>query len=187
MSFLSLVIHNVGAHKVRSALTALAVAVGVMTVVTLGLVNHSMRSSAFALMQTGRADFTVAQKGVSDILNSSIDAYDLTQIQQRAGVADAVGVLISTTRLNPSNPLFLQIGVPRSDLANFGVTVVEGRAYGGGAPGEMLLGWRARRRHIGRRWPQRADRRPVPHRPGARRHRRHVPTVGAAELEAAGR
>jgi len=39
MTFLGLMVHNVSTRVVRSALTAFAVAIGVMTVVTLGLVT----------------------------------------------------------------------------------------------------------------------------------------------------
>ena len=143
MSFFSLVLHNLGVKKVRSALTALAVAVGVLTVVTLGLVNHSIRSSALALLQTGRADFTVAQKGVSDILNSNVDEADVARIKAMPGVADAIGALISATKLNADNPLFLQIGVPPDALDQFGVTVLEGKPYAANAQDEILLGYRA--------------------------------------------
>jgi hypothetical protein len=77
VTFLALVLHNVGVRKLRLALTALAVAIGVVTVVSLGVVTSSLESSELAIMQTGRADFTIAQKGGSDILNSSIDQAQL--------------------------------------------------------------------------------------------------------------
>jgi hypothetical protein len=44
-------------------LTAFAVAI--LTVVTLGMVTTSLRDSAAAVLQVGKADFTVAQKGVA--------------------------------------------------------------------------------------------------------------------------
>ena len=76
MSFAALILHNVMARKVRLALTALAVAIGVLTVVSLGVVTHSLEASDLALLQTGQADFTIAQKGVADLLSSSIDVDD---------------------------------------------------------------------------------------------------------------
>ena len=57
------VCHNVGVKRLRLTLAFLAVAVGVMTVVTFSIVNHSVRSSALAIMQTGRADFTDRPEG----------------------------------------------------------------------------------------------------------------------------
>lgn len=152
LTFVGLVAHNVGVKKLRLALAALAVAVGVMTVVTFSIVNHSLRASALAIMQTGRADFTVAQKGVSDLLNSNVDSSAVQSIRQTPGVAAATGVLIGTTRLDRTHPLFLEIGIDPGDLAEFGVTVVSGRPFAADAPGEVLLGWRAARnldKHVG--------------------------------------
>jgi putative ABC transport system permease protein len=68
MWFPWLILHNVSVKKVRSALTAFAVAVRVMTVVTLGVVTESVRTTAAGVLQVGAADFTVAQKNVSDTL-----------------------------------------------------------------------------------------------------------------------
>ena len=52
-TFPSLVLHNVGVRKLRLALTAVAVAIGVVTVVSLGVVTSSLESSELAIMQTG--------------------------------------------------------------------------------------------------------------------------------------
>ena len=77
MSFATLILHNVTVKKLRLALTALAVATGVLAVVSLGVVTHSLETSDLALLRTGQADFTIAQKGVADLLSSSIDARSL--------------------------------------------------------------------------------------------------------------
>lgn len=111
MTFVGLIVRNWAARKLRFAFAALAVAVGVLTVVTFNVVNHSLRASAIGLMQTGRADFTIAQKGVSDILNSNIDEADLARLRTEPHVVGITGVLIGTTRINAGNPQFLVIGI----------------------------------------------------------------------------
>ena len=138
-----LVLHNVGVKKLRLALTSLAVAIGVMTVVTFSIVNHSLRETELAIMQTGRADFTIAQRGVSDLLNSNVDQGTLNRIKAEPDIAAATGVLVGTVRLNAANPLFLQIGIRPEELANFGVTVVAGKPFSATAAHELMLGWRA--------------------------------------------
>ena len=143
MTFTRLVLHNVGVKKLRLALTALAVAIGVVTVVSLGVVTSSLKTSELGIMQTGRADFTIAQKGVADLLSSSIGDTQMARVSQEPGVAQVVGVLIGTTSLNSANPQFLEIGIDPSQLANFGVTVVAGRPFAPTAADEILLGWRA--------------------------------------------
>lgn len=143
MSFAGLILRNLTAKKFRLALTALVVAIGVLVVVALGVVTSSLEQSDLAILKTGLADFTVAQKGVNDLLDSSIDQITLSRIQATPGVASAIGVLIGTARLNASNPQFLEIGIAPSDLAAFGVSIVAGRAYTATATNELLLGWRA--------------------------------------------
>lgn len=143
MSFLGLVAHNLWVRKLRLVFTALTVAIGVLAVVTLGVVNHSLRSSAFALLQTGRADFTIAQKGVSDLLNSNISEDEVATIQRYPGVATVTGALLGTTKVGKDNPLFIEIGIAPQSLADFGVTVVSGQAFGPQAADEVMLGWRA--------------------------------------------
>ena len=143
MSFAALILHNVTVRKLRLALTALAVAIGVLTVVSLGVMTHSLETSDLALLKTGQADFTIAQKGVADLLSSSIDAASLARIQAAPGIAGVTGVLIGTERLDKANPQFLEIGIDPSDLTAFGVTVVAGRPFTASATDEVMLGWRA--------------------------------------------
>ncbi len=143
LSFGGLVIHNIGVKKLRLALTVVAIAVGVMTVLSLGVVSQSIQSSALAILQTGQADFTIAQKGVGDIVSSSINASTLPKVAAVPGVSSVTGVLISTTRLNAANPLFLEIGIQPKDLAPFGVTIVDGRSFGALSSNEAIIGWRA--------------------------------------------
>jgi putative ABC transport system permease protein len=114
-----------------------------MTVVTFSIVNHSLRATELAIMQTGRADFTIAQKGTSDLLNSTIDQSALERLRKDGDVAGATGVLLSTTKLNADNPIFLEIGIRPDETDDFGVTIVAGRVFGANAADEIILGYRA--------------------------------------------
>jgi putative ABC transport system permease protein len=152
VSFAGLIVHNLWTRKLRTVLTAVAVAVGVMTVVTLGVVTHSLRTTAGAVLRTGRADFTIAQKSSSDVTESIIDDRQVARIRGYPGVASAVGVLVAFTSVNRDNPLFLEIGIDPGALANFGVQVVAGRAYTPTSTDEIMLGWRAAdnlQKHVG--------------------------------------
>jgi len=143
VSFVALVLHNISVKRLRLALTSLAVAIGVLAVVSLGVVTHSLESTDLALLKTGRADFTVAQKGVADLLSSSIDAGTLGRVSQVPGIASLTGVLIGTTAVNSTNPQFLEIGIQPSELSAFGVTVVAGRPFEAAADHELMLGYLA--------------------------------------------
>lgn len=138
-----LVMRNVWAKKARSIGLAFAVAVAVMTVVTLTVVSRGLQQSAAAVLTVGKADFTVAQKGVAEILYSNLDRQELQEVRSTPGVKSAVGVLVETEKIDAANPLFLEIGIPPNELAQFGVTVVAGRPYSTNASHEMMMGWRA--------------------------------------------
>ena len=143
MSFFGLIAHNLWTKKLRTVLTALAVAIGVLTVITLSVVTDSLRASAAAVLETGKADFTVAQKGVDGTLNSVINDAQVSRLQQTPGVSSVVGALVALTDLDSDNPAFLEIGLDPSSLAPFGVRIVDGGPYAGDASDEVMLGWRA--------------------------------------------
>ena len=98
MSFLWLIARNVWTKRLRSLLTALAVAVGVITVVVLGIVTDSIRTTAAGVLQVGTADLTVAQQGVNDILQSALTETQLKDVQGLTGVKSAIGVLLDTEK-----------------------------------------------------------------------------------------
>jgi putative ABC transport system permease protein len=145
LSFLELIWNNVAERKARSALTGVAVAIGITTVVVLGVLTHSLRRTAISILQTGTADFTVAQEGVSDILYSSVDQAEVDQLRAYPEVASTVGVLVAAVKLDSGHPFFLELGIPPDELAPFGVQVVEGRPYSADAQDEIMLGFRAAR------------------------------------------
>ena len=143
MTFFSLIIRNVWSKKARSIGLAFAVAFAVMTVVTLAVTSSGLEQSAASIISVGKADFTVAQKGASDLLASTIDVQEMARLRRTPGVASAVGVLVEIQHINADNPVFIEIGINPGDLAGFGVTVVAGRAYSATAAHAVMLGWRA--------------------------------------------
>ncbi len=142
MSFTWLIWHNVWSKKVRSALTALAVAVGVGTVVVLGIVTASLRTTAAGVLEVGTADLTIAQQGVNDILNSALTEPQLEQVRSVPGVQSAIGALLSTDSLDADHPLVIQVGIRPEDLTPFGVQVAAGRAFTADAEDEVMVGIR---------------------------------------------
>ncbi len=143
MSTLALVARNLWGKKSRSIGLALAIAFAVMTVVALTVVGSGLESSATAVMHIGEANFVLSQKGVSDILNSTIDKPTLKKIDSTPGVASAVGVLVETEKINAANPVFIEVGIAPSDLAPFGVKILAGHSYSADATNQVMLGYTA--------------------------------------------
>lgn len=143
VTFAGLILRNLGTRRLRATLTAVAVAISVMAVVTLDVVTHSLQASAANVLLLGKADFIVAQKSVADVLTSVVTEEQVSRVARTQGVRSAVGVLVGAIHLNATNPFFLEIGVAPTELRTFGVTVVAGRPYGAHATHEMMLGWQA--------------------------------------------
>jgi putative ABC transport system permease protein len=145
VSFLALILRNVLRHKVRSSLTGLGVAVAIMAVFALGVLTHSLRVTAISILRTGTADFSVGQKGVSDILYSSVDETEVEDLASYPGVESVVGVLVAAVDLDKDHPFFLELGIEPDKLTEFGVQVVDGEPYHPDATDEIMLGYRAAR------------------------------------------
>ncbi len=143
MTFFDLILRNVWSRKARSLGLAAAVAIAVMTVVTLDVTSSGLEQSASAVISIGKANLSVVQKGQSDILSSTIDKGELARVKAIPGVASAVGVLVEIEHINADNPAFIEIGINPNDLAAFGVVVVKGSPYATTATNQVMLGWRA--------------------------------------------
>ncbi len=148
MTFAGLILHNVLRRRLRAVVTAFAVAIGVTAVLALGVLTSSLRATAVSILRTGTADFSVSQKGASDVLYSALSQQDVNQIRATPGVEAATGVFVSTGKIDAKHPFFIEIGIQPRDQPEFGVTVLTGRSYSSTASsahgvGEMMMGSRA--------------------------------------------
>ncbi len=140
MTFFGLIVQNVRARKLRSALTAVAVAIAVMAVMTLGILTTSLRSTATEILKVGNADFSVAEKN-QDILSSSITTQDLAAMAKVPGVGHLVGALIQTDRYDAAHPGVIEVGLDPAAQAQFGVVLLEGHSYTADSPNQIMLGF----------------------------------------------
>ena len=141
MTFAGLIARNIRSRPLRAALTAAAVAIGVMAVVALGVLTASLKLTATQLLEIGDADLTVAQKHTDDIINSTISQQDIDAMARMPGVERAVGALLSTTSYDADNPLLIEVGLAPEDQAPFGVRLLEGVSYAADASDEVMLGY----------------------------------------------
>ncbi len=143
VTFFALIAHNVWRRRLRAVVTAVAVAIGVTAVLTLGVLTTSLRETAISVLQLGKADFSVAQKGASDVLYSTMTKQEIDSIRRTKGVQSAIGVFVHTGKLSRDRPFFIEIGLEPSDEATYGVQVVAGRSFAATETGTIMLGWRA--------------------------------------------
>ncbi len=141
LTFFRLILHNVFIRRFRAAVTALAVAIGVMAVFGLGVLTSSLEERATAILKVGNSDFTVAQKNNSSILNSTITQKDVDKLSQVRGVRRVVGALIQIDKYDADHPAVIEVGLDRAAQKPFGVTLVQGRSYAPHSPNEVMLGY----------------------------------------------
>ncbi len=127
MTFLGLIVHNLGVRRFRTALTAMAVAIGVMAVMALGVLTFSLKTSATSILKLGQADMTIAKKG-DNLFDSSIDAADVPKLATVHGITRATGVLIYLEKLDAARPQQIHLGLRAQDLPGIGVEILPGGA-----------------------------------------------------------
>jgi putative ABC transport system permease protein len=152
MTFLRLIAQNIASRRLRSALTAAAVGIGVMSIVALGILTTSLKTTATEVLRIGNADFTISQKHTDDIVNSSISQADIASINKVPGVQQAIGALIEVDKYDAANPVVIQVGLDPAAQAPFGVKLLEGRSYAADSKTDVMLGYELAQRlhkHVG--------------------------------------
>ncbi|WP_287680763.1 ABC transporter permease [Methanobacterium sp.] len=121
MSFIKLMAKNPFRNKARLALAVIGIAIGIATIVALGMVTDGLKVSIEEQLKTGGADFVVIKNTTSDsstgsysIKNSRVD-----EISKMYGVKQAAGVYTSS-RMVEGNQLGLA-GIYQKDLNMLGV------------------------------------------------------------------
>jgi len=142
VSFAALALRNLVRQRVRTTLTVLGIAVGITTVVALGVVTGGLRDAVGAVVRAGGSDFMVAQKGAADFSLSVVTQADAEAVARRPEVAASTRVLIHVVKVG-SNPYFVLEGYDPAELAATDPTLVAGRVLVPGAPDEIMLGSRA--------------------------------------------
>jgi len=110
MTFAGFVWRNLLRQRVRAGLTMVGISLGITTIVALGLITSGLKGTASSFIQSGGADFMVAQRGAADLSFSAIQEDRLAEIAAVEGVASARGMMLHVTRAG-SNPLFFLGGV----------------------------------------------------------------------------
>lgn len=128
MSFLGLVIKNPFRNKTRTALAVIGIAIGIATIVALGIITDGLKSSTEETLKAGGSDFMVVESNVSDMMFSSIDEKRLNDLRNTSGIQDAVGVLLAVYPVN-NNPYFAVMGIEPNKLSVGGITITGGKGF----------------------------------------------------------
>ena len=113
MSFLALIIKNLVRQPVRAGLTMFGIAIGITTVVALGVVTEGIKESVGQILRVGGADFIVAQEGTADLTFSNVSEEEWALVDDLPMSSGRLG------RCSPSNAL---AAIPSSRYSGFGPT-----------------------------------------------------------------
>jgi putative ABC transport system permease protein len=150
MSFLSLMVKNPFRNRTRAALAIVGIAIGIATIVVLGMVTGGLQSATTSTLKAGAAEISVTPVGSSNFgsgggtLNESL-ANDLLNI---SGVANTAGVLELNANVtgtsNSSSSGFgeglLINGIDSNKLSLEGIDSINGSFYTNGSSNELILG-----------------------------------------------
>jgi len=142
VSFAGLILKNLFRQRVRTTLTVLGIAIGITTVVALGVITAGFKAASGEFVQAGGADFMVAQKGASDLTFSAVSEDDREAIAARPDVERSSGFLLDVADVG-GNPYFFVFGYDAAELAREPLEVVGGRLLEPGATDEVVLGTEA--------------------------------------------
>ena len=133
--FITLILKNPFRNKTRSALSIIGIAIGIATIVALGLITAGMESSVQTTFNEGGAEITVTNEtnigGASGLLNVSM----IDEIRNMTNVSDVAGELqvieIVNTSLPSQSPLarMTVYGLDSSKLNLIGIKNVNGSVY----------------------------------------------------------
>lgn len=170
MKFRSLIFKNIFRNKSRSALAIFGIAIGVATVIGLGLISDGLPTSAQNALTAGAADFSVIAKttnegapdgqggpgggfGSQQLINQT----KVNEIQQISGVNSAVGVLRIMTNLDNTSStinsstgdsvvsMTTLIGIDSSSVSMDDIVITNGTVYSNDA-NEVIIGKSASQR-----------------------------------------
>lgn len=150
MNYLGLILKNPFRNKTRASLAIVGIAIGIATIVALGLVTSALQSSTETTLKAGQAEITVMTNGSNSFQSSAdLNMAQLDDIKVINGVKDATGVLTERVNLTSSSSSnqgfgpsgFSVTGIDSSKLTLAGINAssINGTIYSGSA-NEIIIG-----------------------------------------------
>jgi len=146
MRFITLILKNPFRNRARTLLAVTGIAIGIATIVTLGVITEGLKTSTENTLKAGGADFTIVESNVSDMFFSKIDQEYVDRVRNVSGVEDAVGILMAVQPLD-DNPYFVLIGIEPSKINMSQIKVTSGRTLTDPDADEVILGKVAAENH----------------------------------------
>lgn len=145
MNYLGLILKNPFRNKTRSALAIVGIAIGIATIVALGLVTSGLQASTETTLKAGSAEITVTKTGSNSFQSTggSIDESKADDLLKISGVKQTAGILKANANISGSSMApgggFTVNGIEKSKLSLVGVSSVNGSVFNENT-NEIILG-----------------------------------------------
>lgn len=146
MNYLGLIVKNPFRNKTRTSLAIVGIAIGIATIVALGLVTSGLQASTQTTLKAGAGEITVLHAGSNGFESSGdVNQSRVADIQKINGVKDAAGILSATANVagssntGPGGGLPVN-GIDSSKLNLVGIDSVNGTIFSNGSKNEIILG-----------------------------------------------
>ncbi len=137
MSFFGLVLKNPFRNRTRMVLSVIGIAIGIATIVALGMVTEGLKVSLEEQLKAGGADFVVMKNTSSGSASQTIKQNRVDEIAKMNGIKQAAGILTSSRQVG-STQLGL-VGLNQKDLNMAGAKITQGNPYSDNK-NEIILG-----------------------------------------------
>ncbi len=144
MNYLGLIIKNPFRNKTRSALAIVGIAIGIATIVALGLITSGLQASTETTLKAGSAEITVTKTGSNSFASTggSINESRVNDLLSIKGVKETGGILRANANISGSMAPgggFIVNGMDKNKLSLVGISSVNGSIFNE-SENEMILG-----------------------------------------------
>lgn len=135
MNYFKLILKNPFRNKTRSLLAIVGIAIGIATIVALGMITASLEDSTEDTLKDGAAEITVTKVGSSmGTTSGNLNDSYVDELSKIDGVQKAAGMLetsiVDTSSGSDSSRFgYTLYGAKTDDLSNVGITNVNGSMY----------------------------------------------------------
>ncbi len=147
MSFLTLMVKNPFRNRTRAILAIIGIAIGIATIVALGMVTGGLQASTQSTLKAGAAEISVTQKGSSSFISTggTINESFIADLGKINGVKDTAGILRTSANVTGGSNFgpgggFSVSGIDSDKLSLVGIDSVNGTTFSNGSSNEIILG-----------------------------------------------
>jgi putative ABC transport system permease protein len=154
MSFISLMVKNPFRNRARATLAIVGIAIGIATIVALGMLTSGFTAATTTTLKAGAAEITVTPYvssgggtritfGSGNGLGGTMNESYVTDLQNISGVQNTAGILSETANVTGVSLMGggLSVnGMDSNELSLEGIDSVNGTIYSNGSSNELILG-----------------------------------------------